>query len=520
MPDNIESLQESIKQREQELSRSEARFRNIIQKNVDGIIIVDLEGIIRFINPAASDLLDPGKTGLPGRVFGYPIVAGETTELDILHDGQPVAVVEMRVVEIDWEGQSCYLASLRDITDRKRTEQRLRESEEKYRLLAETAREIILLVDAELNIVYANSAWKRISGYGDAAIAAMKISDLVPESLRGHLLESLFRLEGDGLQDFLLETQFLLGDQRTIIVEVTLAKMAPAGDRETYLLTARDITEKKKIEAQAKMQQEQLMQTNKMVALGTLVSGVAHEINNPISSVMLNLQVFEKFWRAAQPVLDRHHQQTGDFAVGGMLYPQLRDRMPKLLQFSLEGATRIKRIVGDLKDFSGQRPSDLRETVNLNQEVEKAIGLVSSLIKKATSNFHLELDENRPTLQGNRQRLGQVVINLVVNACQALTDSSQEVRVTTSYLEESEEIVLEVRDGGSGMPTEVLARIKDPFFTTRRDSGGTGLGLAISDTIIRSHGGWLEFVSTPLQGTIATVLLPRYGPDEITGRMI
>jgi signal transduction histidine kinase len=158
--------------------------------------------------------------------------------------------------------------------------------------------------------------------------------------------------------------------------------------------------------------------------------------------------------------------------------------------------------------------------VNLNQEVEKAVGMVSSLIKKATSNFRLELDDNLPTLQGNSQGLGQVIINLLVNACQALSHRSQEVQISTGYLEESEEIVLEVRDGGVGMPAEVLARIKDPFFTTRRDSGGTGLGLSISDTIIRNHGGWLVFASTPGQGTVATVSLPRYGPEDVTGRMI
>jgi signal transduction histidine kinase len=268
------------------------------------------------------------------------------------------------------------------------------------------------------------------------------------------------------------------------------------------------------------MHQEQLMQTNKMVSLGTLVSGVAHEINNPISSVMLNIQVFDKFWRAVQPILDSYHEQNGNLEVGPMAYPQLRERMPKLLLFSQEGVERVKRIVGDLKDFSGQKPSDLRETVNLNQVVEKAVGLIASLIRKATSNFQLDLDENLPTLQGNSQRLGQVIINLVVNACQALTEPSQGLRICTGYLEESEEIFLEVRDSGIGMTAEVLARIKDPFFTTRRDSSGTGLGLSISDTIIRNHGGWLDFSSEPMHGTTATILLPRYSQDEVIGRMI
>jgi len=108
----------------------------------------------------------------------------------------------------------------------------------------------------------------------------------------------------------------------------------------------------------------------------------------------------------------------------------------------------------------------------------------------------------------------------MVNACQALTDSNQRIYIATGYLEESEEIFLEISDTGIGMPPEVLARIKDPFFTTKRDSSGTGLGLSISDTIIRNHGGWLEFSSEPLQGTTATILLPRYSPDEVAGKMI
>jgi polar amino acid transport system substrate-binding protein len=173
-----------------------------------------------------------------------------------------------------------------------------------------------------------------------------------------------------------------------------------------------------------------------------------------------------------------------------------------------------------LKEFSGQRPADFRETVNLNQVVEKAIGLTSSLIRKAADDFQVEYDENLPTFQGNSQRLGQVVINMVVNACQALTEPNRSLCIATGYLEESEEIYLKVQDSGRGMTAEVLAQSKDPFFTTRRDSGGTGLGLSISDTIIRNHGGWIDFSSEPRKGTTATILLPRYSQDEVIGRMI
>jgi PAS domain S-box-containing protein len=424
-----------------------------------------------------------------------------------------LGIIALLSVYIVWQGAT-------GETHRLEIEESLRKSENKYRLLAETAREFILLFDSDLRISYGNTAWKRTSGYNLSQMIGMDIIKLIPPEQQQAFKSKILQISNDSAEDYLLETRFILSDQRTLMVEATFAKLDTAEQASTFLMTARDITEKKKIEAEAKMQQEQLMQTDKMVSLGTLVSGVAHEINNPISSVMLNIQVFDKFWRAVQPILDLHYEQNGSLEVGNMAYPQLRERIPKLLTFSQEGVERVKRIVGDLKEFSGQKPSDLRETVNLNQVVYKAVGLVSSLIKKATNDFHVEYAENLPTLQGNSQRLSQVVINLVVNGSQALTDPNQSLHLTTGYLEESEEIFLEVRDFGKGMTPELITRIKDPFFTTKRDSSGTGLGLSISDTIVRNHGGSLDFCSEPMQGTTATVLLPRYSPDEVIGRMI
>ncbi len=424
-----------------------------------------------------------------------------------------LAIIAMLSVYIIWQGAA-------GEAHRLDMEKSLRKSENKYRLLAETAREIILLFDSNLRISYANTAWNRISGYPSAEMTDMTITEMIPADQRDAFTAKITQLGNNKPDDYLLETTFILKDQRAIIVEATFAKLETAEQMSTFLMTARDITEKKKIEAQAKMQQEQLMQTDKMISLGTLVSGVAHEINNPISSVMLNIQVFDKLWHTVQPILDNHYEQNPELEVGTMAYPQLRERMPRLLLYSQEGVERVRRIVGDLKDFSGHKPSDLRETVNLNQVVEKAIGLISSLIKQATTHFTVVYSENLPTIQGNSQRLSQVVINLVVNACQALDDPQQCLQVTTGYIEESEEIFLEVRDTGPGMPAEILARIKDPFFTTKRDSSGTGLGLSISDTIVRNHGGWLDFTSVLQEGTTATILLPRYSTDEVVGRMI
>ncbi len=424
-----------------------------------------------------------------------------------------LGIIAVLSVYIVWQGAT-------GETHRRKIEESLRKSENKYRLLAETAREIILLFDAGYTISYTNRAWSRVTGYGPDESKGCLLTELICPSLRHDFVAEIERTCTNQPGNPFLETVFVLKDGSRIEVEATFALLETEDQVITILMTGRDITEKKKIEQQAKMQQEQLMQTNKMVSLGTLVSGVAHEINNPISSVTLNIRVFEKFWEAVRPILDSHYEMHGNFKVGDMAYPQLRERMPKLLLFSQEGVDRVKRIVGDLKDFSGQRPADLRETVNMNLVIDKAVGLISSLIKKATDNFRVHYWENLPTLQGNSQRLGQVVINLVVNGCQALTAPTQTITITTGYLEESEEIYVEIRDTGIGMSPEVLSRIKDPFFTTRRNKSGTGLGLSISDTIVRNHGGWIDFRSVAGEGTTVTVLLPRYSNNEVTGRMV
>jgi signal transduction histidine kinase len=270
----------------------------------------------------------------------------------------------------------------------------------------------------------------------------------------------------------------------------------------------------RRIKEQARLRQEQLYQSAKMASLGTLVSGVAHEINNPIATVLLNLQVFEKFWQSSQPVLDEHFKRSEAFAVGGMPYPQLNERMPQLLRDAREGIDRVKRIVGDLKEFAGIHPSDSLEDVDLNRVVEKALGLVRSLTKKAASDLQVHLANGLPAIYGNGQRIEQVVVNLLVNACQAAAAAPMVLRVTTGFQEQRRELFLRIEDTGVGMTPEVMARIADPFFTTRRDRGGTGLGLSISHTIVQDHGGRMEFESRPGRGTTATVYLPVKDDDD------
>ena len=292
-------------------------------------------------------------------------------------------------------------------------------------------------------------------------------------------------------------------DQLENLVEQRTAQLTSANEQ-----LQQEIIDRKQAEEQARLRQEQLFQASKMASLGTLVSGVAHEINNPISFVMLNGPILQKAWKGVKPILDEHCRANGDFQVANMPYTQLSERIPLLMSGITDGAKRVKAIVSDLKEFARQSPPELKDMVNVNKAVKTAAGLVSNLVRKSTNRFSAVYEQNVPLVMGNMQRIEQVIINLLVNACEALSHNHQAIVVSTAYDSESDCVIVEIQDEGEGVAPEVLHRIKDPFFTTKRDSGGTGLGLAISDRIITDHGGNMVFDSTIGYGTSVKVSLP------------
>jgi len=254
--------------------------------------------------------------------------------------------------------------------------------------------------------------------------------------------------------------------------------------------------------------QKELVHADKMISLGVLASGIAHEINNPNNFIMLNTPLLRDAWEDALPMLDDYYRENGDFRMGGLFYSEIRDEIPQLFSGIEEGSRRIQRIVADLRDYARLDTARVIRPVDINDVVQKAVGLVMNMIKKSTSKFNLSLGSGLPLIKGNPQRLEQVVINLIQNACQALTQREQAVRVSTKFNKESKEVLIEVADEGQGIEADILYKIMAPFFTTKRAGEGTGLGLAVSEKIVREHGGQITVSSERGKGSVFQVVLP------------
>jgi signal transduction histidine kinase len=245
-----------------------------------------------------------------------------------------------------------------------------------------------------------------------------------------------------------------------------------------------------------------------MSALGTIVSGTAHELSNPNNLIMFNAPLLMSAWQDALPILSRNYEENGEYSLGGVPFSEMRSVVPKLLKDISDSSQRIKRIVGMLKDFSRQDERRQDGPVDVNDVVRTAIAILRHEITNKTRNFHVEYGEKLPMVMGVGMELEQVVINLVVNSLQALPDASRGIRVSTSMNCGPGNVEICVRDEGAGMTRDTLDRLMEPFFSTKLDSGGLGLGLSISRTIVQEHKGTIAFESEVGKGTTARVVLP------------
>ena len=284
-----------------------------------------------------------------------------------------------------------------------------------------------------------------------------------------------------------------------------------------YMVGAwRDITEDRRIRQEGELRMQQMIQSHKLTALGEVVAGVAHEINNPVSFIAYNIPLLEEMWNDIEPILASDGASHPDWGDKGISYVEVCTNMKDIIAEFKIATQRIKRVVSGLKEFARMDESDQKKPVQIAEVIQGVLILVGAQIRKTVSRIDRYVDSNLPTIQGHFQKIEQVIANLLINAHQAIpADRKGRIVITARYLERIGAILIEIEDNGMGMQGEMLDHIFEPFFSTRRDKEGTGLGLSISYGLIKDHHGLIGVLSRPGLGSRFSVFLPVDGKTRI-----
>ena len=382
-------------------------------------------------------------------------------------------------------------------------------SEERNRILVENAPEAITVLDVETAcFIDANGNALSLFGKTREQLLDIGIADVsapvqpngsASVKLASEYIDATLRGENP-VFEWVLHGQ----DGESLYTEVRLSEL-PSLEHRLIRASIIDTTEKKRLLETTRQQEIQLIQANKMSALGTLVAGVAHELNNPNHLISLNTELLEHISKDLVAFIDEQTLDDKSRLLGGLPFAEAKTALPGLIDDIGHASTRIQKIIDNLRDFS--RPASGNFTpIDVNQSIFVSLNLLGHILTNTP--LKLELGEALPKINGNEQALQQIVTNLVTNALEALPKQNGNIHITSTLSEDMQSILVKVKDNGMGITRENLERISEPFFTTKRNSGGTGLGLAICYSLVKEHGGELDYTSTPGDGTTAILRLP------------
>jgi len=405
-----------------------------------------------------------------------------------------------------------------EITERKKAELSLQESEERFQQLVNHIDEIFWLSNSDRSeLLYISPVYEKIWGrpvrelFEDPDIwfkaiheeDRLRVISAAGLEMDGETAREYRIVRPDGTVRWIRDRAFPIRDA--------------AGEVHRLVGIATDITEERQLRMESEHRLQQIVHADRLASLGEVVAGVAHEINNPNSFITYNVPLLEETWEMFRPILLEHGQVLKGWKRKGLDYEELMKDMEEIIEAIRVGSdrinrvvsNRINRVVSNLKDFARLDESEEKRPVNLNDVVENTMMVVGAQLRKSVSDIHLHLAEDLPEIQGHSQKLEQVLANLLVNAGHAITHREKGViSLTTRFIQTAGMVLVEVRDNGSGMAPETVRRLFEPFFTTRRARGGTGLGLSVSYGLVKEHNGMIGVLSRPGRGSRFTLFLP------------
>jgi PAS domain S-box-containing protein len=492
-----------------ELEERKAKIRRLFDANIIGIFVWDVEGRILEANEAFLRIIQYDREDLvAGRVHWSDLTPAEWRDdtarrvAEVMATGTaqprekeyfrkdgsrvPVLVGGAAVSEEQDQG----IAFVVDLSERKRAEQELRASEARFRTFVDHATDALMLHREDGTIVDVNRQACESLGYRRDELIGMSPLDIDPDADKALLKRIRARLDAGEIVSF--ESRHRRKDGSVFPVEIRVREFRQGGQR-FGLSLIRDITERKRAEAEARegerryreMQME-LAHANRVATMGQLTASIAHEVKQPIAATVSNAQAALR-WVTREP-------------------PDL-DEVRQALTHIVQDGKRAGDVVGRIRDLIKKTPPR-EDRFDINAAIHEVIELTHAEAVKTGVSVRTELADRLPLIQGDRVQLQQVMLNLIINAVEAMSgvsDGPRELLISTGT-SDTGDVRVAVRDSGPGLTPAALERLFEPFCTTK--PGGLGLGLSICRSIIEAHGGRLWASANVPRGAIFQFTLP------------
>jgi len=543
------------KQAEDALAKSELRYRLLFETSRDAIMTLSPpDWTFTTANAATLDMfgaesegafttLGPGDVSperqpdgelssvKAGRMIAVALEKGshffEWTLKKVSGESFPATVLLTRV---EFEGKRGLQATVRDITEQKRAENELRESESRLACVVNAAQDGIIMVDDEDRVTLWSPAAERITGYSAAETVGTTLHHMLASSrLQPTQHEAFQALRHTGRGNAIgktIEVPCLRKDGTEVPVELSLSSVQLNG-RWTAIGIIRDITERKRVETERDRMEVMLRQSQKLESIGQLAAGIAHEINTPIQYVGDNTRFFEDAFMDVQHALQAYGKLFDACKHGPVPDELLHDvestvhsseldylslEIPKAITQTLEGVDRVATIVRAMRDFSHPGTKE-KIPIDIHRAIENTV-IVCRNVYMYFAELTTDFDASMPPVPCFPGEFNQVIMNLIVNASHAIAgkrglkaDLKGKISVATRHDENWAEI--RISDNGTGIPEEIRSKIFDLFFTTKEVGTGTGQGLAICHAVVVDmHGGTITFDTQIGKGTTFIVRLP------------
>ncbi len=535
---------------------SEQKYRQLVEQLQEGIWVLDKEANTTFVNPRMAEMIGYTVDEMQGKhLFAFMDEGGieisqrnlerrkqgikEQHDFELIHkNGQRIYTsMETSPIKDENGNYSGALACVADITDRKKAEEELSklnlELEERVKQrTAQLQKEVIERKQAEEKLRQNKEMLQMVfDGISDPLVMLGKSLEIV---LLNKAASAYYHVELKGVvgkpchqvfrglsakcqnckipsavindRHVILEREGFMDSSR--IEQVVVYPIAEKENEEgAAIIRINDITDEK-------MLQRQMVQTEKLAALGFLVSGVAHEINNPNSFISFNIPILKEYLNEIMSIIDDYAEEHENLELFGMTYPEFRKDVFKLMDNIENGSRRINIAVSNLRGISRTKEKTKMDWIDVKELIEKSVSICRSKINRMVKSFEVDIPEGLPEIYTDSETIETVVINLLINAAQAIDKEDSWIRLNVTLDDSSQNyLIIEVSDNGCGLDEKIKNNIFDPFFTTKPPGEGTGLGLTLCHNSIEKLGGRIGVDSVPDKGSTFRVTLPNTQPN-------